>query len=464
MSHYNPDPNKNVNLTIDGIPVTVPEGTTILEAAKKVNVIIPTLCDHPDLCKRALCRVCVVECDGRAKLLAACANDVWEGVNIVTNNLRILNTRKTIVELILVNHPHECTFCVRSKKCELQSLAKSFSIFEPSFENDSPEILTSIEKAAIIENKIIIRNMRKCIKCMRCVEVCQEVQTIRAINSSHRSYEYRISSPYDQPLEDGLCVYCGKCAEVCPVGSIYGYDQAAKVMVYLGSDLKNENRQRVIAQVSPELAEILNKNFGFSEKTITAGKMITAIKLLGFDRVYDAAIAANISNSLMCEELEQRIRDGGRLPLISGNSQGVKRFINNFYPDLTDHLSKSKTSRQVFTETVKNCYAAKECIDHLKITAISFVPDVARKYGLNDKIDYALTAIELTRMLKLSGIKINELTESNFDTIELPNQGGAASPDKKEICRGYAKARKVMEAIQKGECTAKWVEIESSYN
>jgi len=464
MSHYNPDPSKNVNLTIDGVPVTVPEGTRILEAAKKVNIKIPTLCDHPDLCRRALCRVCVVEYDGRSKLLAACANDVWEGVNIVTNNLRILNTRKTIVELILVNHPHECTFCVRSKKCELQSLAKSFSLFEPSFENDSPEIFTSIEKATFIENKIIVRNMRKCIKCMRCVEVCQEVQTIRAINTSHRSFEYRISSPYNQPVEDGLCVYCGKCSEVCPVGAIYGYDQVTKILLSLYSKMNNVGEERVIAQISPELAEKLNKEFVFSDKTITAGKMITAIKMLGFDKVFDSAIAANISNSQMCGELEQRIRDGGRLPLISGNSLGITRFVKNFYPSLIDHLPKSETPRQVFAETVKTCYAAKEGIDPQKITSVSFVPDIARKYGVNDKTDYALTAIELVRMLKISGIRINELSESDFDTIELPNQTNAACLEQKEITRGYAKARKVMEAIQKGECTAKWVEIESSPN
>jgi len=299
---------------------------------------------------------------------------------------------------------------------------------------------------------------------MRCVEVCQEVQTIRAINTSHRSYEYRISSPYNQPVEPGLCVYCGKCSEVCPVGAIYVYDQVTKILLSLYSKLNNADEQRVIAQISPELAENLNKEFVFKDKTITAGKMITAIKMLGFDKVFDAAITANINNSQMCEELEQRIRDGGRLPLISGNSQGVRRFIKNFYPTLIDNLSKNGTPRQVFEETVKPFYAAQEGIDPQKIMSVSFVPDIAQKYGVNDKTDYALTAIELTRMLKISGIEISNLPESDFDTIELPNQGSTACLEQKEILKGYAKARKVMEAIQKGECTAKWVEIESSPN
>jgi len=470
MSHHKPDPNKSVNLTINGIPVTVPEGTRILEAAKKVNINIPTLCEHPDLCKRAVCRLCVVECDGRGKLAAACANDVWEGVSIVTNNKRLLEIRKTILELILADHPQDCLSCIRSKNCELQSLAAEFGIrstpFESSHNGDTLQSLPtegalSIESAPSIEGGTIVRDMGKCVKCGRCVEVCQETQTIRAINTSHRSHEYGISAPYNQSLEDGLCVFCGKCASVCPVGAIYGHDQSALVWASLNS-ANNAAGQRVIAQISPELVKTLNSELVLKDETITAGKMITALKLLGFNKVFDAAISANISNSKLSEELEQRIKNGGKLPLISASSQGVTRFIKNFYPDLTGHLSKSGNPSQVFAETFKACYAAKEGIDPLNITSVSFVQDIAQKYGAGGKTDFALTAAELARMIKLAGIEINALPESSFDIIELPKQDSAVCLEQKEIFHGYAQARKVMEAIQKGECTAKWVEIESS--
>ena len=230
MSHHKPDPNVKVNLTINGIPITVPEGTRILEAAQFANVKIPTLCEHPDLCKRGLCRICVVEADGRGKLIAACANDVWEGVNIVTNNLRLLNVRKTILELILANHPQDCLTCVRNTKCELQTLAAEMNIrktpFEPILKRDS----TSGRCVEIVENRkgenlTLVRDMDKCVKCCRCVEACQNVEKTGAINTSHRSKNFTITTPFNQSLKESNCNGCEKCADVCPVGAIYSQPQ-----------------------------------------------------------------------------------------------------------------------------------------------------------------------------------------------------------------------------------------------
>jgi NADH dehydrogenase/NADH:ubiquinone oxidoreductase subunit G len=221
---YKPNPDKNINLTIDGIPITVPEGTRIQEKKKKANVKIPTLCDHPELCKRAWCRICVVECDGKGKLITACANYVWEGVSIRTNNLRLIDMRKTILELILANHPQDCLLCVKNKKCELQQLAETFGIryehFERCLDDDDAKNKDVIES----KGKTIVRNMGKCIKCGRCVEACNAHSKF-AIGTKGRSHEFTISTPYGQPLSptmcDTTCDFCGKCAEVCPVASFY---------------------------------------------------------------------------------------------------------------------------------------------------------------------------------------------------------------------------------------------------
>jgi iron only hydrogenase large subunit-like protein len=459
MSHHQPDLNKNVNLTIDGIPVTVPEGTRILEAAKKIDINIPTLCEHPDLCERALCRICVVECDGRGKLAAACANDVWEGVSVVTSNKRLFNIRKTIIELILANHPQDCLSCICNKNCELQSLAFKYGIFAASFGNDSKKPLPKIE------SDTIVRDISKCIKCGRCVEECQEVQTIRAINTSHRGGKYEVCTAYKQSLKDVNCVFCGQCAAVCPVGAIYGYSQAAEVQALLSGGVKS------IAQISPAFASALSAALAsgiagdaysavspLETDGITSGKITAAVKLLGFDKVYDAGIAANMVNSEISGEVKARKTAGAKLPLISGCSQGVARFVKNFYPGLEDHLFEKNPGRS-FAGSFKDCFAKETGTDASNIMTVSFVPCIAQKYSIErNKTDFILTAGELAEMIKMAGIMIKSLPEELFDSFsgDLPKP---ESPLKKETVHGFAQARKVMESIRKGACDADWIEI-----
>jgi len=448
---YKPDPSKNVNLTINGIPVTVPEGTRILEAAKKVNIKIPVLCEHPELCRRAYCRICVVEGDGKGKLLAACANDVWEGVKIVTNNARLVGVRKTILELVLANHPQDCLYCSRNKNCELQLLAEEYGI------RSSPYERSAEESPATIESDTLVRDMSKCVKCARCVEACQEVQTIRAINTSHRSHEFGISAPYKQALEESSCVFCGKCSSVCPVGAIYGHDQSAEVL-----DLVTKE-EKAIAQISPDVAAALEKEFACCEGgCVTTGKIVAALKLIGFKKVYDEKTAASISNNELTSKLEKRIKTGAsaKLPMISGSSEGVSRFVKNFYPDLADHLANVRCKRRIFAEVIHEAYAASEKADASSVTTVSFVPNIAQKYGAGGRKDFALTAAELARMIKLAGINLCSLKEEQFDTIkiDLPPQSSKAKP---EIVSGFANARKVMESIRSGKCKAQWIEIES---
>jgi iron only hydrogenase large subunit-like protein len=290
------------------------------------------------------------------------------------------------------------------------------------------------------------------------VEACQEVQTIRAINSSHRSHKFKISTPYNQSLEDSFCVFCGKCASVCPVGAIYGYDQTAEIWASL-------NDKRTIAQVSPSFASVLESEL--ADSAVTTGKIVTALKLLGFDKIFDEEIAANISNSELKSELEQRVKTSGKLPMITGSWEGVYNYIKNFYPDLTDHLANSKNKRRIFTKMIKREYAREYACEYTaaekeeisNIKTVSFIPSVAQKYSVkSEKTDFALTAAEFARMIKLAGIDIYSLPETQFDTskIEFPAINNAAKP---EIVQSFAEARKVMETVRAGKCSAQWIEI-----
>ena len=506
MSHYKPDPNKSVNLTIDGIPVIVPEGTRILEAAKKVDVKIPTLCDHPDLCKRALCRLCVVECDGKGKLLAACANDVWEGVKVVTNNARLVSIRKTILELILANHPQECLGCVKNKKCELQKLAETFGIRESPFRREA-----ACNLLPKIESETLVRNMDKCVKCSRCVEVCQEVQTVRAINTSHRSIAYEICTPYGQALSGGPCVFCGQCAAVCPVGAIYEYDQTDTVRNAL-----NSSGQHVIAELASPVAAGMDSELNLPEGSVTIGKLVTALKLMGFSKVIDAAVSANETINAEFRELLDRIKNHGTLPLITSCSPGWINFAEKFYPDLADHLPTGKNPTRNFGVLAKTWYAKESGADKSKITSVSITPCIVKKHeakqlsmqtnGFPD-VDIALTTQEIARMIKLAGIDLCNLPESPFDCVSFDSintmPGGAMEaivrkvykaytgdtsvvPEYNEVqdheglketrldlqgtkvkalaVSGFVNARVVMEAIRRGECDAAFVEIISCPN
>jgi iron only hydrogenase large subunit-like protein len=448
------DQNKNVNITIDGISLTVPEGTRILEAAKMTNIYIPTLCEHPDLCKRGLCRICVVECNGMSKLFAACCNEVWDGMRIVTKNKRIAKIRRTIVELILAYHPQDCLSCIRNKNCELQKLSEGYAVFNFPFKNEGrinpPQI----------ENETIVHEMRKCVKCGRCVEMCQEIMQIRAINTSYRSHKFIISTPYRQALRDSSCVFCGQCVKVCPASAIYEHDQSMEVMECLAA--ATIINSKTITQVSPALAPALEHAYAFSAGTITTGKIITALRLLGFNKIYDASAITNAVNAEICMEIQKRKTN---LPLISGCSEGMSLFIKNFYPDLTGYLTTIKSPRQYFNSIIKPAYFKeytanmKEWEKPVKVTSVSFVPCIGQKYTAeHDNNDFALTAPELMRMLKLSGIIIETLKEESFDTIEI-NAPKHNISVKKITVNGFADARNVMETIRRGECNAEWVEV-----
>jgi len=505
MSHHKPDPNVNVNLTIDGIPVVVPEGTTILEAARKVNVNIPVLCHHPDVKVRAVCRLCVVECDGGRKLKAACANDVWEGMSVVTDNVRLRGIRRMILELILAEHPQDCLACIRNQTCELQALAHQFGIYQPGF----PALARHFPR--MVDTDTLVRDMSKCVKCGRCVTVCQEVQTVRAINTSHRSVKYEITTPYDKPLIDGLCVYCGQCSAVCPVGAIYENDQTDLVWQALDSP-----ERHVVVQTAPAVRVALGDEFGLPPGSITTGKMVTALKRLGFDKVFDTDFTADVTILEEGHEFLQRLQNGGRLPMITSCSPGWINFMEVFYPDLLPHLSTCKSPQQMFGALAKSYYPSAYGVDPAKVTVVSIMPCTAKKFeskrpemaqgGLQD-VDVVLTTRELARMIKIAGLDFRNLPESDYDSIMGQSTGAAAifgtsggvmeaalrtvyevvtgedldPPDFREVrghqglkrgevdvggtkvkivvANGLGNARVLMDELRRGECDAHFIEV-----
>ena len=414
---------KMINLTIDGVPVSVPEGTSILEAARQANINIPVLCDYPDLSRRAVCRLCVVECNGAKKLKAACANEVWEGVSVVTDNPRIRQIRRTILEMILADHPKDCLSCIRNGSCELQALAERFGIRENAFQ---AEIST---ESALVHSGALVRDMSKCVKCGRCVTACREIQSVWAITSAERSVKYTISTPYNQMLGDGPCVYCGRCASVCPVGAIYENDQTDAIF-----DVMADPERHVIVQTAPAVRVALGDDFGLPAGAISTGKMVSALKRLGFARVFDTNFAADLTIMEEGHEFLDRLKNNGKLPMITSCCPGWINFAETFFPDLLDNLSSCKSPQQMFGAVAKTYYSEKTGIPKDKITVVSIMPCTAKKFEcnraeMNDSgekdVDFVLTTRELARMIRMAGIVFDELPEDNFDSIMGDSTGAA---------------------------------------
>lgn len=405
---------KEVTLKINDISVTVPEGTRILDAARQAGFNIPTLCYYKDLTNEGSCRVCVVEVKGARSLVASCSAIVAEGMEVYTNTPKVLKSRKTTIELLLSNHEKKCLSCVRSTNCELQKLSKEYGCNETHY--------TGVKTPVNVEeyNAYLVRDNSKCILCRRCVAACKKIQSVGVIGANYRGFNTTIGCAFDRSLGAVDCVACGQCINVCPVGALSERDDTHLVI-----DALNDKTKTVIVGTAPSVRVALGEEFGMPIGTNVEGKMVAALRRMGFNKVFDVDMAADLTIMEEGYEFLERLQDKtAALPMITSCSPGWIRFIEFNYPELLPHLSTCKSPQQMFGAVIKTYYAEKMKLDPKDIVVVSCMPCTAKKTeifrenqnasGYPD-IDVVLTTRELARLIKHYGINFNLLPDEQFD-------------------------------------------------
>lgn len=412
-----------VNIKINNMPLSVPKGISILEAARMAGIEIPTLCYLKKINEIGACRICMVEVKGARSLVTACVYPVNEGMEIFTNTERVRKSRKMTLELILSTHDRKCLSCVRSGTCELQQLCKEFGVDdEGRFDGANP--VHEYDDSAIH----MIRDNGKCILCRRCVAACQ-AQHISVIGANARGFDTHIGSAFERPLDSVACVSCGQCIVNCPTGAIYEKDDTAKVLEAI-----NDPEKFVVVHTAPSIRVTLGECFGMHIGTNVQGKMVAALRRLGFDKVFDTDFGADLTIVEEANEFLGRVQNGGMLPMITSCSPGWIKYCEHYYPDMLDHLSTCKSPQQMSGAIIKTWYAEKMGIDPKDIVVVGIMPCTAKKFetkrddqaasGYPD-VDYSLTTRELGRMIESAGIYFKHLPDEEFDN-PLGDSTGAA--------------------------------------
>ena len=413
-----------IKLTIDNIPVEVAEGTTILEAARKANINIPTLCFLKDINEFGDCRMCIVEVEGRNNFATSCIQKCEEGMVVHTHSEKVMDARRMVLDLILSNHHKDCLTCVRSGSCELQKLAIQYNMKEIKYEGEKSEHPVDDKSPSIV------RDFNKCILCKRCVSTCKNVQDIGAIECTKRGFESCISTACDASLGDVDCTFCGQCIMSCPVGALREKDSTEDVWKMI-----HDKDLFTIVQTAPAVRVGLGEEFGYPIGTNVSGKMTTALKRLGFDKVFDTNTGADFTIMEEANEFIERLTKDDHIPMMTSCCPAWVRFAEKNYPDLLGHLSSCKSPHQMFGGILKSYYAKKNNIDPKNIRVISVMPCVAKKYEKtrdvmeadgNRDVDAVLTTRELARMIKQHDIEFTELEDSEFDNPMGPASGAAA--------------------------------------
>lgn len=413
-----------LNVKINGISVSVEKGSTILDAARAAGVEIPTLCFMKEKNEIGACRICVVEAnEGRGfRIVTACVYPVSEGMEVLTNTEKIQKARRTTLELILSTHEKKCLSCVRSTNCELQKLCRDYGVEESAFEGFKPtyELDTSTPH--------LVRDNNKCVLCRRCVAACNE-QYVGVIGANNRGIDTAIGTPFEVGLSNVPCISCGQCTVVCPTGALVEKDDTDKIWAALADPDKH-----VVVQTAPSIRATLGECFGMPIGTNVEGKMVAALRRLGFDKIFDTDFAADLTIVEEANELVERIKNGGTLPMITSCSPGWVKFCEYYYPDMLEHLSTCKSPQQMAGAVIKTYYADKMGIDPKDIVSVSVMPCTAKKFeiGRDDQsaagvpdVDIAITTRELSRMIMRAGINFTNLPDEEFDS-PLGEDTGAA--------------------------------------
>lgn len=405
---------ENINIIINGIPMTAPAGSTILEAARHNGIEIPTLCYLKEINAIGACRICVVEVKGARSLVAACVHPISEGMEICTNSEKVFASRKANLELILSTHDRKCLSCIRSGSCELQKLCKDFSVDDETYyEGENPQY--DFDDSSVH----MYRDNNKCILCRRCVAACEKWQAIEIIGPNERGFNTHIGSAFDQNLGDVACISCGQCIVVCPTGAIAEKDQSDLVW-----DALNDPTKHVIIQTAPSTRVTLGEAFDMPIGTNVEGKMVAALRRIGFDGVFDTDMAADFTIVEEANELIERVQNNGPFPMFTSCSPGWVKYCEHYHPELIPNLSSCKSPQQMFGALAKTWYAKQKGIDPKDIFVVGAMPCTAKKFevlrddesaaGVQD-VDVALTTREVARMITKAGILFDQLPDEEFD-------------------------------------------------
>ncbi|NLJ31304.1 MAG: 2Fe-2S iron-sulfur cluster binding domain-containing protein [Clostridiales bacterium] len=413
-----------VNIKINGMPLSVPSGSTVLEAARMAGIDIPTLCYLKGINEIGACRMCVVEVKGARSLVASCVYPVNEGMEVQTNTPKIQKSRKMTLEMLLSVHNKDCLACKRSGNCEFQTLCNEMGIEDSNrFEGAMPDASTD-------ESTLhLVRDNSKCILCRRCVAAC-EAQHVAVIGPNNRGFDTHIASPFERSLNEVPCVSCGQCIVVCPTGALTERDQCDEVMAAI-----NDPEKFVVVQTAPAIRATLGECFGMPVGSNVKGKMVAALRRLGFDKVFDTDLGADLTIVEEANELLERVKNGGPLPLITSCSPGWIKFCEYYYPELLPNVSSCKSPQQMTGAVIKTWYAQQNHIDPKNIVVVSIMPCTAKKFevkrddeeaaGVPD-VDIALTTRELARLINMAHINFARLPDEEFDPALGISTGAAA--------------------------------------
>ncbi len=419
---------KNVTLTIDGKTVTVPKSTTILQAARKIEIHIPHICYHPRLHMEGACRVCLVEVEGMRNPVTSCSYPVADGMVVQTNTPEIREIRKTIVELLLANHPMDCQTCERDGNCELQYLAYITGTRERPYEGEKKHNDKDFSSVSVI------RDPDKCILCGRCVRVCAEVQGVQALGYINRGFKTFVGPAYNGPFADSVCITCGQCINVCPVAAFLEHDYTKDVMEALA-----DPQMHVIVQTAPSVRASIGEGFNIAPGLPMTGQTVAALKRLGFDEVFDTQMGADVTIMEEGSEFVKRLNGGGPLPLITSCSSAWMKFAEQFYPDLLPNISTAKSPMSILGTLIKTYYAEKKGIDPTKIFNVGAMCCTAKKFEaarpeqrievdgkLIASVDRVITTRELVWMIKNAGLDFRNLPPEDFDPVLGMSTGAGA--------------------------------------